>query len=555
MQNSRIGPFALEEPLGGAADSNVLRAVHVERQTSMAIKLLPRHVAVRAMGASTFPDDVKVLQRLQHPNIAHLYGGAIEQGQPYLALELVDGESLRERLDRRGKLPWDATVEIADAVCDALRHAHEQGVVHRRLTPSRILLTPKGGVKLIGFDCAWADHDEVLGLHSPMNVAYYLAPEEFRGKKSASLPTCDLFSLGVILYECLSGELPWPSHSPAHLVRAERASPAARVSTKALDCPIWLDVLVMQLLAVKRQDRPTSAEETHRAIVDAQRKVASGMGAAQHAWSGRQGRLSIDTDRSELRQLRRSQRRRQRDDSPFYERAWFLAASLVALVGFGIWAMMPLGEEALFAKAQPLMESDAPSDWRKAEALYLHSFRKRFPDSKHAEQLQKFGTQFDMHRAETRTKNNERLGRPAQSEAEQRFAEASRYKRFGDRLTAWQKYEALVRLFNQSDDAYDQAYVNLARRQIGQIKQDRSSQEGRTAFVEENLSQAESLIESGQLLDARRILSSIVSLYDGNREMKPLVDRAREMIHQLDSDVRSGDQSGDQGGDQGGGAG
>ena len=382
----------------------------------MAIKLLPRHVAVRVMGASTFPDDVKVLQRLQHPNIAHLYGGAVEQGQPYLALELVDGESLRQRLDRHGKLPWDATVEIADAICDALRHAHEHGVVHQRLTPARIMLTSEGGVKLFGFDCAWADTDQVLGLHSPMNVAHYLAPEEFRGKKSASLPTCDLFSLGVILYECLSGELPWPAQSlptqsPADLVRARRAGPAPRVSTKALDCPVWLDVLVMKLLAIKRQERLASAEETHRAIVDAQRKVASGMGAAKHAWSGKQGRLSVDTDRSELHQMRRKQRRVQQDDSPFYERAWFLAICLASLIGVGIWAMLPPGEEALFAKAQPLMESDSPSDWRRAENEYLKSLSERFPESKYTDQIHELRSRLDMHDAATRMNNNERLGR------------------------------------------------------------------------------------------------------------------------------------------------
>lgn len=534
MQISRIGPFALEEPLGGAADSNVLRGVHVERQTSMAIKLLPRSVIARAIGRSTFSADAKVLGRLEHPNIAHVFGAAVERGQPYMALELVDGESLCERLDRRGKLPWEAAVEIADATCDALRHAHGKGIVHQRLTPSRVLLTKDDSVKLVGFDCVWADHDDVLGLRSPMSVAHYLAPEEFRGKKSASQPQCDLFSLGVILFECLSGELPWATESPADLVRARRAEPAPRVSTRVLDCPVWLDVLVMRLLAVKRSERFASAEETHRAIVDARCKVASGMGAAQHAWSGRQGRLTVDTDRSEVHQLRRQQHRPPRDDSPFYERAWFLSLCLAALVGVGVWALMPPGEEALFAKAQPLMESDDPSDWRRAEDQYLESLRRRFPDSKYAEQIQQFDIRFAMHRAETRAKNNERLGRPTLSEAERRFAEASRFERFGDRLTAWQKYESLVQLFKQSEDQYDRAYVNLARRQIGRINADSDSQKDITAFVEENLLQAQALAESGRLLEARRVLHSIVSLYDGNREMKPLVDRAREQMQQLD---------------------
>ena len=542
MQISRIGPFALEGPLG-AADGNVLRGVHVERQAAMAVKLLPKSVLERAMGRSTLVDDVKVFSGLQHPHIAHVYGAAVEHGQPYMAVELVDGESLRERLDRRGKLTWEATVELADQVCDALRLAHSKGVVHQRLTPSRVLLVrPDDQVKLVGFDCVLGDHDEVLGLRSPMSVAHYLAPEEFRGKQSASHPQCDLFSLGVILYECLSGQLPWQADTPAELVMARRAGPAPRVSSTVLDCPVWLDVLVKRLLETKRGDRFASADETHRAIVDARRKVASGMGAAQQAWSGRKGRLTVDADRSEVRELRRRQHssRRERDDSPFYERAWFLALCLVAVIGVGVWSLWPPSEEALFAKAQPLMESDDPTDWRRAEDQYVQSLRERFPDGKYAEQVRQFDERYNMHKAEIRANNDERLGRPSKSEAERLFIEARRFERFGDRLSAWQKYESLVELLNRkaSDDPYDRAYVGLAQRQIGRIKAASDSQGDLGTFVEERLAEAESLSDEGQPLDARRMLRSIVTLYDGNRELKSQVARAREMIDQIDSSGR-----------------
>jgi serine/threonine protein kinase len=280
MQRSRIGPFALEEALDHEGTGNVLRGLHLERKTSMAVKLLPLSLVNRPMAGNAFSADVKRLQRLLHPNIVRCLGGAIEQGQPYLALELVSGESLRDLLDRRGKLPWEMAVEIIDGICAALMHSHQSGFVHQRLTPARVMLPKEGGVKICGFDCAWSDKDEVLGLRVPMSVAHYLAPEEFRGKQSASLPPCDLFSVGVMLYECLSGELPWPANTPAELVQARRNGNAPRVSTKVLDCPVWLDVLTAKLLEVKRADRLSSAEDAHRAIVNAKQKVASGMGAA-----------------------------------------------------------------------------------------------------------------------------------------------------------------------------------------------------------------------------------------------------------------------------------
>lgn len=534
MPLTRIGPFALEESLDGLAESNVLRGVHVERKMSMAVKLLPRSIVNRPMRGSTFSDDVRTLQKMTHPCIVRYHGGAVEQGQPYLALELVEGESLRDRLDRRGRLPWELTVDIADAICTALHHAHARKIVHQRLTPARILVTADDQVKVTGFDCLWADHDEVLGLRCPMEVAHYLAPEVFRGKKSATHPQGDLFSLGVILYECLTGELPWQADSPADLVQSRRNAPAPRVSAKVLDCPVWLDVLVAKLLEAKRQDRFPSAEETHRAIVNAKRKVAAGMGMAQQAWSGQKGSLTVDHDRSEVRRIKRRVRTRERDTSPFYERVWFLALCLVAVIGLGVWALLPPGEEALFAKALPLMESDEPGQWGRAEKQYLSSFRERFPDSEHAEQIAEFDRRVAIHRAETRFKNNQRLGRSPLSEAERKYGEARSYEKFGDRLSAWKKYEALLNLFVDSEERYDRAFVELARRQIGRIKAEQGPAGSQSEFLELQLARANELIEARDLFGARKILDGILELYGNNREVQPQVEQARDAMRRLD---------------------
>ena len=182
MLLSRIGPIALEEPLGGSADSNVLRGIHMERSKALAIKLLPRHVVDRPMGGDQYTEDVKRLQKLVHPHIVRVLGGAMDAGQPYLVMELIQGESLRDLFDRRGRLPWETMVDIAQQICDALVYAHSQGIVHRRLTPSRVLITADGAVKILGFDCALSDHDAVVSLKSPMGVLNYLAPQEIRAQ-------------------------------------------------------------------------------------------------------------------------------------------------------------------------------------------------------------------------------------------------------------------------------------------------------------------------------------------------------------------------------------
>ncbi|MCH2113353.1 MAG: serine/threonine protein kinase [Pirellulales bacterium] len=535
MLLSRIGPFALEEPLDGSAESNVLRGVHVERKITMAIKLLPRSVVRQAMGRGNFASDVKRLQKLIHPGIARVFGGAVEQGQPYLALEMVGGESLRDQLDRRGRLPWEMAVDIVDAVCLALDHAHREGFVHQRLTPTRILLPESGGVKLVGFDCVWADRDEVLGLRSEMQVAHYLAPEQFRGKQSASVPQCDLFSLGVLLFECLSGELPWPADSASELVQARRTAAAPRVSTKVFDFPVWLDALVSHLLAVKRSDRFASADEAHRAIVNAKRKADSGTGAAQHAWSGKKGALGAGQDRGELRRLRR-QRTELGGDVPFYERAWFLASCLAGVVGVGIWSLWPLSEEALFAKAKPLMASESAVDWKRAIDQYLVPLRERFPESQYAEEIQAFEDRYAMQRAEARIEKHQKGGVKARSEAERRFAEAWKYEQFGDRYTAWEKYEAMINVFGDTEDPEDRALVNLARLKIRQIKAGDDREDGLASFFRSKIDHANDLAEEGDSLKARDLLDSLVTLYASNQEVRSLVDEVRDLIRQLDDD-------------------
>jgi serine/threonine protein kinase len=407
-------------------------------------------------------------------------------------------------------------------------------MVHQRLTPSRIMLTVTGGVKLLGFDCQLADHDEVLGLRSPMTVANYLAPEAFRGRQSAAFPTSDLFSLGVIIYECLTGELPWQAATPAEVVAARRERPAPRVSAKVLECPVWLDVLVSKLLETKRGIRLATADATRRAIVDAKRKVAEGMGAAQHAWSGKQGALTVDADRREITQLRKKQVTRERDDSPFYERAWFLAACLAVVAAIGAWIMWPKSEDALFAAAKPLMESDSPVDWRQANNQYLDELRERFPDTKYAKELAEFDDRVALNHAIESVKNIDRRGRIPKSDAERLYAEGWRYERFDDLLTAWRKYEEVLKKADVKD-INQRALATLARQGIQRIKTTAESPQTPAEVVQRKLDRAAELDDDGQALQSRRLLDDIVANYEGNADVAPLVEQARQRMADLDA--------------------
>ena len=533
MQRSRIGPFALEEALDHEGCGNVLRGLHLERKTAMAVKLLPLSLVNRPMAGNSFMADVKRLQRLVHPNIIRYLGGAVEDGQPYLALELVQGESLRDLLDRRGKLPWEMAVDLADEICLALKHAHQAGFVHQRLTPTPVLLPQGGGVKLCGFDCVWCDTDEVLGLRAPMSVAHYLAPEEFRGKQSASLPPCDLFSVGVMLYECLAGEVPWQADNAADLVQARRNGDAERVSSKVLDCPVWLDVLVSRLLAVKRAERLSSADEAHRAIVNAKEKVASGMSATQQALSGRKGMFKANVDRDEIVRLKKHMQTKERDTSPFYERVWFLAPCLTLLAAGGWWSLQPASEQRLIAKITPLIESDSKVDWKRGEEL-IAILKENYPDSSFLQkEVKDFEAKVLMERAETRATNNERLGRPPDTEAERVYTKAWKYEKANDRMTAWDEYQGLIDLFGDSEDEFDQAFVALSRRRIQNIRDNPEAAQSQLDFVRDRLAEAKKQKDEGNVIKARDILESVISQYGNNQELQSLVDQARSLLQNL----------------------
>ena len=128
----------------------------------------------------------------------------------------------------------------------------------------------------------------------------------------------------------------------------------------------------------------------------------------------------------------------------------------------------------------------------------------------------------------------DRFGRTPETEAERLYAEARRYERFGDRVTAWQRYEGLVNLLDESDDLSDRAFVELAKLRIGEIRAQAQQQQQLADFVAEQLAKADELAADNQTLAAREVLTTVISLYDGNQELEPLVDKARQRKAELD---------------------
>ena len=169
----RIGPYDVTAPLGEGGMGVVFRARDARLQRDVALKLLPDHFANDADRLTRFQREAQVLAALNHPNIAQIYGLEQSGASSCIVMELVEGETLAERL-KRGPLSIDDTIQIAKQIAEALEAAHERGIVHRDLKPANIKLAPDGKVKVLDFGLAKALNDDDVDSslsHSPTKVS------------------------------------------------------------------------------------------------------------------------------------------------------------------------------------------------------------------------------------------------------------------------------------------------------------------------------------------------------------------------------------------------
>ena len=222
-------------------------AVYKARQTKLdrlvAVKILPPEVARDPAFAERFMREARSLARLNHANIVTVYDFGEASGLFYFSMEFVDGKNVRQLLES-GKLPQAQSLQIAGQVCEALRYAHDEGIVHRDIKPENILLDKKGRVKIADFGLAklvglTPAYLTLTGAHEVMGTLYYMAPEQTRRSHQVD-HRADIYSLGVVLYEMLTGELPMGRFAPP----SRKASVDER-----------LDAMVLRALAREPENR------------------------------------------------------------------------------------------------------------------------------------------------------------------------------------------------------------------------------------------------------------------------------------------------------------
>ncbi len=259
-----IWPFELKERLGEGGMGVVYRGRYVVKDIDVAVKMLPDDVT-NPVVLARFEREVEVLKSLQHPNIVRSFGGVCEDKRRFYAMELMPGGSLEDQLQERGRLPWETVIEYARQMCAALAYLHQHGVVHRDLKPANFLLDEKGRLKLSDFGLASVIASRrITSAGKTAGTLLYMAPEQIRGGDIT--PQTDLYALGCVLYELLTGKPPFVGDTPAATMHMHCRAEIPRITPIALDCPVALEQLVTKLLAKEPADRPTDAKVVAREV-------------------------------------------------------------------------------------------------------------------------------------------------------------------------------------------------------------------------------------------------------------------------------------------------
>ncbi len=265
----RLGPFEIVAPLGSGGMGEVYRARDARLDRTVALKLLPSELVEAGSRVQRFRQEARAVARLSHPNICGLYDVGEDGAALFLIMEYLDGATLAARLED-GPLPLPLALRTAAAIADALAHAHRQGVVHRDLKPANIMLT-RDGVKLLDFGLATLkDRDEQLPADPTQSArltdagtivgtAPYMAPEQIEGRDVDA--RTDIFAFGIVLYQMVSGRLPFVGDSRASLMAAIVAAEPAPLADGSPPVPAPLERLIRRCLAKDPEERWQTARD------------------------------------------------------------------------------------------------------------------------------------------------------------------------------------------------------------------------------------------------------------------------------------------------------
>jgi serine/threonine-protein kinase len=306
------GRYELGDRLGSGGMSNVYKATDLTLERTVAVKILAEHLSDDERFVARFRREALAVAKLIHPNIVQVYDTGIDEARHFIVMEYVEGRSGAQILQRQGPLAAETAAEAGIQACAGLDYAHRRGIIHRDVKPGNLMIVggPVGGgpmtVKLTDFGIARAlAQTRITQVGSVVGTAAYLAPEQVRGEEAT--PATDVYALGVVLYQFLTGRLPYEGSTLAELAVRQQNERPLPPSTYNSEVPEALGGAVLRALEGDPARRYASADELAGGLQlglqgeDVTLPLEEGATAATSVLGGEEATRRLDqTERTEL---------------------------------------------------------------------------------------------------------------------------------------------------------------------------------------------------------------------------------------------------------------
>ena len=259
VRQAFAGRYEVEREVGRGGNARIFLATDSTGQR-VALKILHPELLV-SVAADRFLREIKIASQLDHPHIARILDSGEQDWLVYYVMSYVEGTTLRDRLDTREPMAVAEVMRIACDLLDALDHAHQHGIIHRDVKPANVVLSPHGAILLdfgIARAVAASGNDQLTRSGIAVGTSSYMSPEQIMAVADID-HRCDLYSLGCVLYECLSGQAPFTHRNEAVVLQLHLTQPAPDVRKLRADTPAELAQAVLKAMAKTPQERWPSA--------------------------------------------------------------------------------------------------------------------------------------------------------------------------------------------------------------------------------------------------------------------------------------------------------
>ena len=539
----KIGPYLIQEKIGSGGMGTVYLGRHASTGQVAAVKVLPASLAQEEGFVERFAREIESMQRLSNPHIVQLYSSGTDGGTYFYSMEYVPGETLTSLLRRDGRMEWLRAIDLGVQVCLALKAAHDAGIIHRDLKPSNLLIAPDGTVKLTDFGVAQVFASDRLTITGGIvGTAEFMSPEQAEGKRASK--QSDLYSLGAVLYACVTGRPPFMGNTAVDVLQKHRYGRFDAPRLIVPDLPHWFDEIICQLLEKDPAKRFPDAYVLGRRLEQIAKKVELALGETTAdarlrspvrsddeptASGGELGPATLMKHlvRAELDQLREGS-----FWSEFFNQTWVQIVLLLVVLAGGVWWFrpVPLTPEAQFAAGVKLLQQPAGSAWSDARSTYFEPLARRSPEW--ANEVAPYLRQIELHELKRKVGGKKlNLPRPAPgTEAERLFSRALAQHAAGDQTRARASLSALSTLLagDQSQtDLYD-----LSMQLLAEWDAQQPDPKARGEWLDAALRRADALARKGDQSAADQIWSSLLTLYEDEPAAAEYVNRARQALNQ-----------------------